>query len=44
MRRITILIAGMEADEAISRLEGIRSGDKQTSCPDQLAGTLKLYV
>ena len=35
------LIEGMDVDEAISRLEGIRCGFKSTSCPDQLANALK---
>ena len=35
------LIAGMEVDEVIARLEGIRCGFKPTSCPDQLARALK---
>lgn len=35
------LIDGMDVDEAISRIEGIRCGMKSTSCPDQLAKALK---
>ena len=35
------LIAGMPVDEVISRLEGVRCGSKNTSCPDQLARALK---
>lgn len=35
------LVEGMEIDEVISRLEGIRCGFKATSCPDQLAQALK---
>ena len=38
------LIEGMDAKEAISRLEGIRCGFKNTSCPDQLAKALKQLV
>lgn len=34
---IAALVKGMSADEAISRLKGIRCGMKSTSCPDQLA-------
>lgn len=37
------LVAGMTVKEAISRLEGIRCGNNPTSCPDQLARTLKLF-
>ena len=35
------LIEGMDAKEAISRLEGIRCGFRPTSCPDQLSKALK---
>ena len=35
------LAKGMDIDEAISRLEGIKCGFKPTSCPDQLAKALK---
>jgi uncharacterized protein (TIGR03905 family) len=31
----------MDVQEAISRLEGIKCGMKNTSCPDQLAQALK---
>lgn len=37
------LLVGMEIDEAIERLSGIRCGFKSTSCPDQLAEALKQY-
>ena len=36
------LVKGMNVDEAISRLEGIKCGFKSTSCPDQLAQALKV--
>ena len=35
------LVQGMQVDEAISRLEGLKCGFKSTSCPDQLAQALK---
>lgn len=35
------LVEGMNVEEVISRLEGIRCGAKPTSCPDQLAKALK---
>ena len=38
------LVEGMEVNEVISRLEGIRCGMKATSCPDQLANALKEAV
>jgi uncharacterized protein (TIGR03905 family) len=31
------LVEGMDAQEVIARLKGIRCGAKPTSCPDQLA-------
>ena len=38
------LAEGMEVQEVIKRLEGIRCGFKPTSCPDQLAHALKEAV
>lgn len=38
---IAQLIKGMNVDEAIARMEGIKCGHKPTSCPDQLAYALK---
>ena len=35
------LVAGMKVEEVIARLDGIRCGQKPTSCPDQLAQALK---
>lgn len=35
------LIEGMNVEEAIKRLEGIKCGPRPTSCPDQLAKALK---
>lgn len=40
---ICALIKGMDVDEAISRLDGIRCGFRPTSCPDQLAKALMTY-
>lgn len=40
---VSRLVEGMDIDEAIRRIEGIRCGFKQTSCPDQLAKALKTY-
>ena len=31
------LVEGMRAEDAIRKIEGIRCGFKNTSCPDQLA-------
>lgn len=41
LQGIARLVQGMKAEEAISKLEGIRCGYKETSCPDQLAKALK---
>lgn len=41
LKGIASLVEGMEVDEVISRLEGIRCGSKSTSCPDQIAQALK---
>lgn len=41
LKGICSLVEGMDAEEAIARLEGIRCGVKATSCPDQLAKALK---
>lgn len=38
---VSRLVEGMEVTDAISRLEGIQCGFKETSCPDQLARALK---
>ncbi|MBR2724509.1 MAG: TSCPD domain-containing protein, partial [Ruminococcus sp.] len=38
---IAALVKGMEAEDAIERLEGINCGGRGTSCPDQLATALK---
>ena len=35
------LVEGMDVDDAISSMEGIKCGFKSTSCPDQLAQALK---
>ena len=37
------LVEGMDIDEGIARVEGIKCGARQTSCPDQLAQALKQY-
>ncbi len=44
LQGISHLVEGMDVDDAISRLEGIRCGFKSTSCPDQLAKALKTAV
>lgn len=44
LQGISRLVVGMEAEEAIARLEGIRCGHKKTSCPDQLSKALRLCL
>ena len=43
LKGIGSLVEGMKVDDVIERLEGIRCGMKNTSCPDQLASALKQY-
>ena len=38
---VAALVKGMKVEDAIARLEGIRCGQRSTSCPDQLARALK---
>ena len=41
LQGISKLLVGMPAEEAIAKLQGIRCGYKNTSCPDQLSVALK---
>lgn len=41
LKGIAALVRGMDIKEVISRLDGIKCGFKDTSCPDQLAQALK---
>ena len=41
LKGISALVVGMDVEEAIRRMEGIRCGYKPTSCPDKLAQALK---
>lgn len=41
LKGIGALTEGMKASEAADRLEGIRCGFKNTSCPDQLAKAIR---
>ena len=41
LKGIGSLVDGMDIDDVINKLEGIKCGMKQTSCPDQLAAALK---
>lgn len=41
---ISQLVRGMKAKDVAKRLEGIRCGFKNTSCPDQLSRALRQAV
>ncbi len=41
LQGISSLVKGQKAENVISRIEGIRCGNKSTSCPDQLAKALR---
>ena len=41
LKGIAKLVEGMNIDEIIARIEGVKCGMKSTSCPDQLAQALK---
>ncbi len=43
LQGISALVEGMDVEQAIARLSGIRCGFKPTSCPDQLANALREY-
>ena len=44
LQGLSKLVEGMSAEDAISRLKGIKCGFKPTSCPDQLAIALESIV
>lgn len=44
LQGISRLVEGMDVNEAISKLEGIKCNTKPTSCPDQLAQALKQAI
>lgn len=41
LKGIGSLVKGMKVEDVIDRLENIKCGAKNTSCPDQLAKALK---
>ena len=41
LKGIGKLVEGMDGDDVIARIEGVKCGMKSTSCPDQLAQALK---
>lgn len=43
LKGIGRLVKGMNIDEVIERLEGVKCRIKDTSCPDQIAKALKKF-
>ncbi|CAK7071403.1 TIGR03905 family TSCPD domain-containing protein [Tissierella carlieri] len=43
LQGIASLVEGMEVDKLIEKLSGIKCGNKETSCPDQLSKALIKY-
>lgn len=43
LQGICSLVTGMNKQDAINKLKGIKCGFKNTSCPDQLASALEQY-
>lgn len=41
LKGISSLVRGMNVDDVISKLDGVRCGAKNTSCPDQLCRALE---
>jgi len=44
LQGIASLLKDMPVEEIIAKLKGIRCGMKPTSCPDQIAQALELYL
>jgi len=44
LQGLAALLKGMQVEDAIARMEGIRCGFKSTSCPDQMAQALKTVL
>ena len=44
LQGISRMVTGMKVSDVIERLEGIRCGNKPTSCPDQLTNALKAML
>ncbi len=41
---VAALAQGMKVEDAIAKLSGIDCGGRGTSCPDQLAQALKMFL
>ena len=44
LKGISKLVIGQRAEDVIPKIDGIRCGYKNTSCPDQLAKALKQAI
>lgn len=44
LQGIASLVKGMKPEDVIDKLKGIRCGNKDTSCPDQLALALESAI
>lgn len=44
LQGIASLVKGMKANEILERLDGIRCGYKNTSCPDQLCRAIEMAM
>ena len=44
LQGICKLVTGQKAEDVIAKLEGIRCGFKNTSCPDQLSKALRRAI
>ena len=44
LQGIAALVEGLEIEDVIQKLEGIRCREKPTYCPDQLANALKEII
>jgi len=41
LQGISRLVKGMKVEDVISKLEGVKCGNRSTSCPDQLCKALR---
>ena len=44
LQGISSLLIGMNINDVVNKIEGIKCGMKTTSCPDQIALALKKYI
>lgn len=44
LQGISKLVEGMDIEQVIQRLKGIKCGSRSTSCPDQLSKALSEYI